>query len=325
MSFLPWFHFQIQDVDEKTWSGFEYPNGADTSKLKQRKEKLPALNKIKTTISIRDGSAGLSGEYKCSYGDQSKTLSVTFNEKLTFVDTPETAIGKQIEVGTKSFECKAKPNDLKYSWTNGTNEKPKEGKTLDFGDGITKDFNENTEYVCEINRASTGDFETLTYKFTVVYAPIVTIPESGDSFVGKEGDSVSLVCNVDAKPVADIIWSRSGKVLEGKTGTTLKLDNLTFADHNGRYECKASNGIGKAASGNIDVTVVVPPKTSITQGDSVNVKEGDKLKLDCSASGQPKPSKFIWTLPDGTQQPEGAIFRSGQLVIQKLGLKKALL
>ena len=246
---------------------------------------------------------------------------MTFNEKLTFVDTPETAIGKQIEVGAKSFDCKAKPDGLKYSWTNGTNEKAMEGKTLDFGDGITKDFNENTEYVCEINRASTGDFETLTYKFTVVYAPVVTLPEGGDSFVRKEGDSVSLVCNVDAKPVADITWSRSGKVLEGKTGTTLKLDNLTFADHNGRYECTASNGIGKAASGNIDVTVVVPPKTSITQGDSVNVKEGDKLKLDCSASGQPKPSKFIWTLPDGTQQPEGATFRSGQLVIQKLRLK----
>ena len=300
--------FENSDIDLNSWVGFEYPSGANTDKLKQRKNKLTSQNKIRTAVSIKDGSAGLSGDYKCAYGDQSKSISVTFNEKLTFDDSAEDANGKQLEVGTKSFDCKAQPSGLKYMWTVGS-EEPKEGKTLDFGDGVTKDFDENTEYICEVTRASTGDYDQLVYKFSVVYAPEVTIPES--SFVRKEGDSASLVCNVDAKPAADITWSRDGKVIEGQKETTLKLDNLTFADHNGKYKCTANNKIGNEATGEIDVTVVVPPKATITQGESVNVKEGDKLKLECTASGQPSPTKFIWTLPDGTQQPEGSTFKTG--------------
>ena len=51
-------------------------------------------------------------------------------------------------------------------------------------------------------------------------------------------------------------------------------------------------------------------------GEKYAKTEPEALSLDCIGEGDPKPDKFVWTLPDGTTQ-ETATLSIGKSIYQK--------
>ena len=76
-----------------------------------------------------------------------------------------------------------------------------------------------------------------------------------------EGQSVTLWCEVEGKPLADVTWKKDGQALSNagritisnpnaveRANSTLTVTNLTRADE-GLYTCTVSNDGGTATSG----------------------------------------------------------------------------
>ena len=173
------------------------------------------------------------------------------------------------------------------------------------------------EYVCEAEREETGDFAELRYTFDVQYKPVVSL-NATSGITKKESEAFAIKCNADAKPAGTIQWFRDATALDGETNSTISRSDVTFAD-NGTYRCEVTNqhGVTKSA---VDVSIVKLPEASISEGSanddggrSLDINEGKKLKLTCKASGQPTPSVFKWTLPDGTTT-DAATYSSGNFM-----------
>lgn len=172
------------------------------------------------------------------------------------------------------------------------------------------------EYVCEAEREETGDFKELRYTFDVQYKPVVSL-NATSGITKQEGETFAIKCNADAKPAGTIQWFRDATALDGETNATISRSDVTFVD-NGTYRCEVTNqhGVTKSA---VDVSIVKLPEASISEGSNnedgsrtLNINEGKKLKLTCKASGEPKPSVFKWTLPDGTTT-DAPTYSSGTL------------
>lgn len=69
-----------------------------------------------------------------------------------------------------------------------------------------------------------------------------------------EGSELLLICEAVGVPRPLITWSKDGKVLQKRTNDTNFVREYAKEDHNGNYECKASNFAG-SDSYRIDVII----------------------------------------------------------------------
>ncbi|CAM9699604.1 unnamed protein product [Bubo scandiacus] len=162
------------------------------------------------------------------------------------------------------------------------------------------------------------------FALTVQEAPWIvgTNPESVDGVIN---GSVSLVCDVQSHPAAEIAWYKDGHVLRlGEEVTVtpgsrvLQLPRLQLSS-SGTYTCVALNEAGRDEKSFI-LTVHNPPGIQDPQQEVLDADLGTPLILTCQGTGVPAPA-VTW-LKDGSpleSSPEwGLVSGGGQLQLSPL-------
>ena len=88
---------------------------------------------------------------------------------------------------------------------------------------------------------------------TILVAPSVDVSIS----VTKEGNNISLKCNVSGKPEPSISWTRIGSSDVLSVSPSLTIVNVSrpgTADNMIQYQCTASNGVETPATATVNVT-----------------------------------------------------------------------
>ncbi|CAM9340546.1 unnamed protein product [Bubo scandiacus] len=161
-------------------------------------------------------------------------------------------------------------------------------------------------YTCVAKNPAGTD--TLVVKLQVVAAPPAILEEKRERVEGTMGENLKLPCTVIGNPRPTVHWVLfDGTVVKplqfvnGKlflfTNGTLHLSTIT-PSNSGNYECIATSSTG---SDRRVVTLVVErrdtlPKIATASQEMTRLNFGDKLLLNCTATGEPKP-RIIWRLP----------------------------
>lgn len=133
-------------------------------------------------------------------------------------------------------------------------------------------------------------------------------------------------------PTPTVVWARQDRQplsirAEEKYPGTILISNITFEDA-GQYECRASNIAGESSQTSA-IHVQQPPIIRILPDTQEwTITEGDELKLECFAEGEPSPT-VQWKRPEHVQD-EDQLLRSqpspfaspSQSLIQKYNVNR---
>ncbi|KAM6047554.1 LOW QUALITY PROTEIN: hemicentin-2 [Theristicus caerulescens] len=147
-------------------------------------------------------------------------------------------------------------------------------------------------------------------------------PESIDGIIN---GSVSLVCDVQSHPAAEIAWYKDGRVLQlggevtlAPGSRVLQLPRLQLSS-SGTYTCVALNAAGQDKKRFI-LTVHGPPGIEHAQQETLDADMGTPLVLTCQVTGVPVPA-VTW-LKDGipleSSPEQGLVSGGGQLQLSPL-------
>uniref|UniRef100_K1REW3 Lachesin n=1 Tax=Magallana gigas TaxID=29159 RepID=K1REW3_MAGGI len=95
-------------------------------------------------------------------------------------------------------------------------------------------------YVCR-GTNSLGSTDSQGVTVDVQYTPIDARTDAQKSISAAVGSTISLVCAVDANPVASYEWYRSNQLVSNQREYTFALSSLALL---GSYTCKATNSRG---------------------------------------------------------------------------------
>ncbi|ROI15230.1 B-cell receptor CD22 [Anabarilius grahami] len=139
---------------------------------------------------------------------------------------------------------------------------------------------------------NSGQIRNIT--LSVEYAPKETNAKVSSEDV-KEGSSVTLSCTSRGRPNVTFLWFKKERI-EKSQNSDLELNNVKPED-SGNYYCEAKNKYGEMESNIITIDVKYGPK-DVTVKPLVRVedlKEGDKLELECSVKeSNPAVKQFTW-------------------------------
>ncbi|XP_051750761.1 B-cell receptor CD22 isoform X2 [Ctenopharyngodon idella] len=146
------------------------------------------------------------------------------------------------------------------------------------------------QYFCTISGHEGLNSTSVNITVRPGYSPknvSVSISPSGEIV---EGDSVTLNCNSDAKPPAEISWYKRKTFLQ--SGDTYNITNIK-SEASGNYYCSARNKYGSQTSA--AVNVMYPPKSvSVSISPSGEIVSGDSVTLNCSSDSNPPALNFSW-------------------------------
>uniref|UniRef100_A0A8C9L8K2 Immunoglobulin superfamily member 10 n=1 Tax=Pavo cristatus TaxID=9049 RepID=A0A8C9L8K2_PAVCR len=194
-------------------------------------------------------------------------------------------------------------------------------------------------YTCTATNPAGTD--TLTVKLQVIAAPPVILEEKRQQITATVGQDLSLPCTAEGNPQPRVHWVLSEgtvvkplqfvntRVLLLPSGT-LRLSGVVPAD-SGNYECIATSSTGSERRV-VTLTVhhqdTLPRIAAASQG-MTQLSFGDKLLLNCTATGEPQP-RIIWRLPSKVVVDQwhrmGSrihVYPNGSLVIEAVTEKDA--
>ncbi|KAK2495141.1 hypothetical protein MC885_013186 [Smutsia gigantea] len=164
-------------------------------------------------------------------------------------------------------------------------------------------------YKCIANNSAGQD--SLLVKIQVIAAPPVILEQKRQVIAGMWGESLKLPCTAKGTPQPSVHWVLTDgtevkplQLINSKlflfSNGTLHIRNVASSDR-GTYECIATSSTGSERR---VVILTVEEQETIPRIESASqkwteVNFGDKLLLNCSATGEPKP-KIIWRLPSKT-------------------------
>ncbi|XP_052543446.1 immunoglobulin superfamily member 10 isoform X3 [Tympanuchus pallidicinctus] len=195
-------------------------------------------------------------------------------------------------------------------------------------------------YTCTATNPAGAD--TLTVKLQVIAAPPVIVEEKRQQITAMAGRDLSLPCTAEGNPQPRVHWVLpEGTVVKPlqfvDTGVlllpngTLRLSSIAPTD-SGNYECIATSSTGSERRV-VTLTVrhrdTLPRIAAASQG-MTQLSFGDKLLLNCTATGEPRP-RIIWRLPskavvDQWHSRMGSrihVYPNGSLVIEAVTEKDA--
>ncbi|XP_076197642.1 immunoglobulin superfamily member 10 isoform X2 [Aptenodytes patagonicus] len=194
-------------------------------------------------------------------------------------------------------------------------------------------------YTCMAKNPAGTD--TLVVKLQVIAAPPTILEEKRQRVEGMMGENLKLPCTVKGNPQPTVHWVLfDGTVVKPLqfvnaklflfSNGTLHLSNIVPSD-SGNYECIATSSTGSERR---VVSLVVEhrdtlPKIATASQEMTQLNFGDKLLLNCTATGEPKP-RIIWRLPSKAVVDQwhrmGSrihVYPNGSLVIQAVTEKDA--
>ncbi|OCT78704.1 immunoglobulin superfamily member 10 [Xenopus laevis] len=151
-----------------------------------------------------------------------------------------------------------------------------------------------------------GD-DTFTVRIQVIAAPPVIVEEKRQTVLATTGENLKIPCTAKGNPKPTIHWVAFGikvkplQYVNAKlflfSNGTLYIRNVASTD-NGNYECIATSSTGSERR---VVNLIVEqsdtfPKITEASPKATEMNFGDKLMLNCTATGEPKP-RIIWRLP----------------------------
>ncbi|XP_066203463.1 immunoglobulin superfamily member 10 [Saccopteryx leptura] len=272
------------------------------------------------TLSIRRVGLQDRGQYLCSASNPlgREHLLVT----LSVVSYPARILGghaKEVTVhsgGTAELRCTAdgRPRPV-VSWvlanqTVVSESLPGSGQALVTADGTLVIRNltvyDRGFYRCVASNSAGRD--SLLVKLQVIAAPPVILEQKRQVVAGTRGGSLSLPCTAQGTPQPSVRWAlpdgsqvKPFQVTDSNvfvfSNGTLHIRDVASSDR-GTYECIATSSTGS------DRRVVVltveeretVPRIELASQTWNEVNFGDKLLLNCSATGEPKP-QIMWRLP----------------------------
>ncbi|XP_035191112.1 immunoglobulin superfamily member 10 isoform X1 [Oxyura jamaicensis] len=194
-------------------------------------------------------------------------------------------------------------------------------------------------YTCVAKNPAGTDM--LIVKLQVIAAPPVILEEKRQRIAGTMGESLKFPCTVEGNPHPSVHWVLfdgtvvkplqfvNAKLFLFPNGT-LHLSNLAPSD-SGNYECIATSSTGSERR---VVSLLVEqrdthPKIAAASQEMTRLNFGDKLLLNCTATGEPKP-RIIWRLPSKAVVDQwhrmGSrihVYPNGSLVIEAVTEKDA--
>lgn len=149
--------------------------------------------------------------------------------------------------------------------------------------------------------------DALLVKIQVIAAPPVILEQKRQVIAGTWGESLKLPCTAKGTPQPGVHWVLSDgsevkplQFINSKflfSNGTLFIRNIASSDR-GTYECIATSSTGSERR--VVILTVEEretiPRIEFASQKWTEVNLGDKLLLNCSATGEPKP-KIIWRLP----------------------------
>lgn len=155
--------------------------------------------------------------------------------------------------------------------------------------------------------SNSAGIDAVTVRLQVVAAPPGILEEKRQLVRVDVGQSVWLPCTAQGDPQPSTHWvlmdgvvvmphDTSTRVYSFPNGT-LHLKNLDVSD-SGKYECIATSSTGserRVVSLSVEKTEIAPQITE-TSDRKTELGYGNQLRLNCSATGIPKP-QIIWRLP----------------------------
>ena len=176
-----------------------------------------------------------------------------------------------------------------------------EGLGWDRVDGTTDANGELTVVVTPVDRDKFGGagawWQTYINGFQLQLFSVPTVSGLEDATV-VAGDTVTLSPSVIGTPDPTFQWRLNGVDLDGETGPTLTIENISHEMHGSVYSLVATNPAGSATA-NMTLNVMVPPVVSGLVNRSVS--PGSDVTLVATVVGVPDPD-LQWYL-DGEEIP----------------------
>ncbi|XP_061163155.1 basement membrane-specific heparan sulfate proteoglycan core protein-like [Saccostrea echinata] len=155
----------------------------------------------------------------------------------------------------------------------------------------------------------------------IVQVPPTIVVSDRDRSV-REGDTVTLQCQITGTPQPQVTWEKQGSALP--SNSDIRNDILTIynvrSEDQGRYICNARSTAGSARD-YIMVTVQSVNGGGSIQYDTQTVNVGEKVEMECVTTGSPQPT-VSWSKLEGPLPPT-AIVNDAFLVIQSIRLEDA--
>ncbi|KAK8404516.1 hypothetical protein O3P69_007633 [Scylla paramamosain] len=256
---------------------------------------------VKVNVTAEDNGAVFTCQADNQFGTTTHdaiTLSVLYPP--TWVKKPEKEIsvkeGSSIEV---NVSAQGNPDAVTYIWRRGE-EVVKADSFLNIS-SVTRD--QTGTYTVEATNSQGTAAANLT--LNIKYGATISSISGGKNL--SVGDTVTLVCQVDANPDPDINWVREGydfgrtehKKHVSQNVVEMTLRNVTVED-TGVFICSAKNEIGEAATAS--TAVIVKHKPIIDKSakyQKAAAEAGKEARLACRASGAPFVH-FTWYTRENT-------------------------
>ncbi|GIY10873.1 hypothetical protein CEXT_514601 [Caerostris extrusa] len=125
------------------------------------------------------------------------------------------------------------------------------------------------------------------------------VQEPTDAIV-VEGQKHQIECQVFGNPLPLVSWFKDDICIDYSMDYSITYNNghcslrieEAIPDHQGQYTCRAVNQVGQAACGaKLQVKTITPSErpSFISPLSNVMARAGQKLRLECSVTGQPQP------------------------------------
>ncbi|XP_051950032.1 hemicentin-1 [Xyrauchen texanus] len=198
-----------------------------------------------------------------------------------------------------------------------------DGKLLEI---LNVQVSDTANYQC-VAENKAGAVERL-YSLSVQVPPRIMGQREEDVSV-LEGHMISLLCDVQAYPPADIIWTKDGQVLEFSTGIHLLPGGQMVQMHRagqqdaGQYVCTATNSAGQDQKSIILTVYALPTLVPRLDSESevMTPQVGSSLILRCEAHGIPEP-EVTW-YRNGLQLAAGNGLRIDRQQLEIVGVQVA--
>ncbi|XP_060071220.1 limbic system-associated membrane protein-like isoform X2 [Ylistrum balloti] len=156
-------------------------------------------------------------------------------------------------------------------------------------------YSDRGRYTCQIN---TDPIKTKNVVLYVLVAPRIVDEASTREVVAREGDTVTLVCNVTGVPPPTVHWYRRPlgqslgvKERVGMNGEILIIYNVSrYCD--GIYECMAFNDVSPAVNREIPVEVEFAPEIELPNK-RIGQEPGRETMLECIITAFPQ-ALSVW-------------------------------